>query len=107
MQSSTFTKRATPDGGTIFGVSKAKLASLPSDVRGEVIAALAEADDAKRSGDAKREAAATEKVQKAVGALQGHHAERITEKFFLESLRPQRGDHAAIRKFARRAGVEA
>src|ERR1700748_1371410 len=106
MQSSNFNKHAATDGDTIFGVSKAKLTSLPSNVRGEVLAALAEADDAKRSGDAKREAAATEKVQKAVGVLEDHHAECVTEKFFLESRHVLSGDHAVIRKFARRAGVE-
>lgn len=94
------------DSETILGVSKAKLASLPSNVRGEVIAALTEADDARRSGDPRREAAATEKVRKALGALEEHHADLIVEKFFLESLRPLSGDHAVMRKFARRAGVE-
>ena len=88
-------------------VGKAKLARLPSNVRGEVIAALVEADEAKRSGDQKREAAATEKVRKAIGALEDHNAERVVEKFFLESLSPLQGDHGVIRKFARRAGVEA
>jgi TRAP-type C4-dicarboxylate transport system substrate-binding protein len=105
MQSSNFNKRHGDDD-TFLGVSKAKLLGLPSNVRGEVIAALVEADEAKRSGDQKREAAATEKVRKAVGALEDHGAERIVEKFFLESLRPLHGDHSVIRKFARRAGVE-
>lgn len=95
------------DDGTIFGVSKAKLAALPSNVRGEVLAALVKADDARRSGDAKREAAATEDVRKALGALEQHHARVIVEKFFLESLRPLQGDHAVVRKFAARAGVRA
>ena len=94
------------DGDTFLGVSKAKLAALPSNVRGEVIAALVEADEARRSGDPKREAAATEAVKKAVGALEGHHADCVVEKFFLESLRPLQGDHSVIRKFARRAGME-
>ena len=106
MQSGNFNNRHSDDGGTIFGVSKAKLARLPSNVRGEIVAALVEADEAKRSGDARREAAATEKVRKALGALEDHHAECIVEKFFSESLRPLRGDHQVIRKFAQRAGVE-
>ena len=107
MQSNSFNKRAAPgDGDTIFSVSKAKLARLPSNVRDEVIAALVEAEDAKRSGDPKREAAATEKVNKALGVLEDHHAECVTEKFFLESRHVLSGDHAVIRKFARRAGVE-
>jgi hypothetical protein len=106
MQFSNFNKRHESDD-TFFGVSKAKLAALPSNVRGEVIAALVEADDAKRSGDPKREAAATEKVRKAIGAIEDHNAERVVETFFLESLRPLQGDHTVIQKFARRAGVEA
>ena len=93
------------DGDTFLGVSKAKLLSLPSNVRGEVISALVEADEARRSGDPKREAAATEAVKKAVGVLEDHHADCVVEKFFLESLRPLQGDHSVIRKFARRAGV--
>ena len=105
MQSNSFNKRHD-SGETLFGVSKAKLAALPSNVRGEVVAALIEADDARRSGEKKREAAATEKVSKALGALQDHHAECVVEKFFLESLRPLQGDHAVIGKFARRAGVQ-
>lgn len=105
MQSSDLNKRHNA-ADTILGISKAKLLSLPSNVRSEVIAALVEADDAKRSGDPKREAAATEAVKKAVGALEAHHAECVVEKFFLESLTPVQGDHGVIRKFARRAGVE-
>lgn len=100
----------TPDrrdgDGTFLGVSKARLSALPSNVRGEVVAALTEADDARRSGDARREAAATERVKKALGALDDHRAGQVAEKFFLESLRPLSGDHAVMRKFARRAGVD-
>lgn len=106
MQSNSFNKRHAPsDQGTIFGVSKAKLASLPSNVRGEVIAVLVEADDAKRSGDPKLEAAAAAKVKKVLGTLDDHHTDVVTEKFFLESLKPLHGDHSVIRKFAKRAGV--
>jgi hypothetical protein len=105
MQSRSIKQRA--DGDTILGVSKAKLAGLPSNVRGEVIAALVEADDARRSGEPRREATATEKVRKALGAIEQHNADQIVEKFFLESLRPLNGDHAVMRKFARRAGVRA
>lgn len=94
------------EGDTFLGVSKARLSALPSNVRGEVVAALTEADDARRSGDARREAAATERVRKALGALDEHHAGLIAEKFFLESLRPLSGDHDVMRKFAKRAGVE-
>lgn len=103
MRSNTPDRR---DDDTFLGVSKARLSALPSNVRGEVVAALTEADDARRSGDAKREAAATEKVKKALGALDDHSAGRVVEKFFLESLRPLSGDHAVMRRFARRAGVE-
>ncbi|MEI9964127.1 MAG: hypothetical protein WDM92_04905 [Caulobacteraceae bacterium] len=92
-------------GDMIFGVSKAKLAALPSNVRGEVLAALVKADEARRSGDVRLEAAATEEVRKALGALEDHHAKIVVEKFFLESLRPMNGDHAVIRKFAQRAGA--
>src|SRR3954463_15978902 len=105
MQSSDFNKRHQGDD-TFLGVSKAKLLSLPSHVRGEVIGALVEADEARRSGDPKREAEATEKVLKAVGVLEDHNAECVVEKFFLDSLRPLQGDHGVIRKFAGRAGVE-
>ncbi len=92
---------------TILGVSKTQLAALPSHVRGEVIAALVKADEARRSGDPERETWAAEEVRKARGALQDHHAKLIVEKFFLESLRPLHGNHDVMRKFARRAGVRA
>ena len=105
MQSDDLNKRRAGDE-TFLGVRKAKLENLPSDVRGVVIAALIEADEAARSGDPKREAEATEKVRKAVGAVEDHNAGQIVEKFFLESLKPVHGDHKVIRKFARRAGVE-
>ena len=106
MQTSKFNKRdSSASPNTIFGLDRDKLAALPSNVRGEIIAVMSEADDALRSGDATRQAAATEKVRKLIDAMDGHHAEVVTEKFFLESLRPLRGDHAVVRRFAKRAGA--
>ena len=106
MQASTFYKRAgDPKPNTIFGLDRDKLANLPSNVRGEIIAVMSEADDALRSGDAKRQAAATEKVRKLIDAMDGHYAKVVTEKFFLESLQPLHGDHAVVRRFAKRAGA--
>ncbi len=100
---STIVRRADED--TIFGVSKAMLAALPSNVRFEVLSVLEQADDARRSGDAKAQAAVAQKVRKALGSLGEHNGERIVEKFFLESLRPQQGDHDIVRTFAKRAGA--
>lgn len=107
MQTTKFNKRDGGKSNTILGLDADKLSRLPSHVRGAIVAVLSEADDALRSGDLKRQAAATEAVRKLIGAMDDHHAAVVTEKFFLESLRPVRGDHAVVRKFAERAGVKA
>ncbi len=107
MQMVTFNKRDGGKPNTILGLDADKLARLPSNVRGAIVAALSEADEALRSGDQNRQREATEAVRKLIGAMDDHHAAVVTEKFFLESLRPVRGDHAVVRKFAERAGVRA
>ena len=106
MQTNAFNKRdCSAKSDTIFGLDRDKLASLPSNVRGEIITVLSEADDALRSGDQKRQTKATENVRKLIDAMSGHHATVVTEKFFLESLHALSGDHAVVRKLARRAGA--
>lgn len=106
MQRCSFSKRSNGgDTNTVFGVDKSKLDTLPPRLRSALLAALAEAEDALASGDQKRQKDATTNIVRLVGDLQDYHAELITEKFFVESLKPLRGDHAVIEKFARRAGV--
>lgn len=108
MQTSSFNKRHdVQSGGSILGIDADAIARLPQRFRGEMIAALTEAEHALASGDEALQRAATAKLKKLLGAIDARRSEAITEKAFMDFMRPVRDDHAVVRKFAARAGVRA
>ncbi len=81
------------------------IARLWHRFRGELIAALTDAENALASGDEVQQRAATARVTKLLGAIDAQRSGAVTEKAFMDFMRPVRGDHAVMRKFATRAGV--
>ncbi len=108
MQISTFNKRhGAGSGRSILGIDADAIARLPHRFRGEMIAALTEAEDALASGDETLQCAATARFKKLLGAIDARRSEVITEKAFMDFMRPVRGDHAVMKKFAAPACTKA
>ncbi len=108
MQISTFNKRHDAgSGGSILGVDTHMIARLPHQFRGELITALTDAGDAIASGDDALQRAATARLTKVLGTIDARRSEATTEKAFRDFMRPVRGDHAVMKKFAAHAGVRA
>ena len=81
MQTSSFNKRHdVQSGGSILGIDADAIARLPQRFRGEMIAALTEAEHALASGDEALQRAATAKLKKLLGAIDARRSEAITEK---------------------------
>jgi hypothetical protein len=108
MQISTFNKRHGAGSGVgILGIDADAIARLPHPFRAELIAALTEAEDALASGDEALQRAATVKLTKLLGSIDARRSEAITEKAFMDFMRPVRGDHAVMKKFAAHACTKA
>lgn len=59
------------------------------------------------AGDEALQRAATATFKKLLGTIDARRSEAFTEKAFTDFMRPVRGDHAVMRKFAARASARA
>jgi len=91
----------------ILGIDADAIARLPHQFRGDLIAALTDAESALAYGDETQQRATTARVTKLLGAIDARRSEAITEKAIMDFMRPVRGDHAVMKKLAARAGVRA